>query len=159
MRSARGLLGEECVGFVVAGEVEPGGCLCRHMPILAPDAFSANLLLSDALRPSGATFSLLGWRWEEGRSPNVWPSPCGRAPPARYAGTVSALAPFSPTVRRWFEQTFDAPTPAQERGLARDCVRQAHAHPGADGLGEDARGLPLGARPRAAQGGHPGALR
>src|SRR6187551_1844841 len=40
----------------------------------------------------------------------------GRRPPARYAGTVSALAPFSPTVRRWFEQTFDAPTPAQERG-------------------------------------------
>jgi ATP-dependent Lhr-like helicase len=29
---------------------------------------------------------------------------------------VSALAPFSPTVRRWFEQTFDAPTPAQEHG-------------------------------------------
>jgi ATP-dependent Lhr-like helicase len=29
---------------------------------------------------------------------------------------VSSLAPFSPTVRRWFEQTFDAPTPAQERG-------------------------------------------
>jgi ATP-dependent Lhr-like helicase len=29
---------------------------------------------------------------------------------------VSAPAPFSPTVRRWFEQTFDAPTPAQERG-------------------------------------------
>jgi ATP-dependent Lhr-like helicase len=29
---------------------------------------------------------------------------------------VSALAPFNPTVRRWFEQTFDAPTPAQERG-------------------------------------------
>ena len=40
----------------------------------------------------------------------------GRRPPARYAGTVSSLAPFSPTVRRWFEQTFDAPTPAQERG-------------------------------------------
>jgi ATP-dependent helicase Lhr and Lhr-like helicase len=29
---------------------------------------------------------------------------------------MSALAPFNPTVRRWFEQTFDAPTPAQERG-------------------------------------------
>ena len=40
----------------------------------------------------------------------------GRRPPARYAGTVSSLAPFSPTVRSWFEQTFDAPTPAQERG-------------------------------------------
>src|SRR3954452_25031419 len=40
----------------------------------------------------------------------------GRPQPARYAETVSALAPFSPTVRRWFEQTFDAPTPAQERG-------------------------------------------
>src|SRR3954454_6505874 len=40
----------------------------------------------------------------------------GRPQPARYAETVSALAPFSPTIRRWFEQTFDAPTPAQERG-------------------------------------------
>ena len=29
---------------------------------------------------------------------------------------MSALAPFSPVVREWFERTFDAPTPAQERG-------------------------------------------
>ena len=29
---------------------------------------------------------------------------------------MSALDPFSPAVRVWFEQTFDAPTPAQERG-------------------------------------------
>jgi ATP-dependent Lhr-like helicase len=29
---------------------------------------------------------------------------------------VSALDPFRHEVRRWFEQTFDAPTPAQERG-------------------------------------------
>jgi ATP-dependent helicase Lhr and Lhr-like helicase len=29
---------------------------------------------------------------------------------------VTALAPFSPQVRRWFDQTFDAPTPAQARG-------------------------------------------
>jgi ATP-dependent helicase Lhr and Lhr-like helicase len=29
---------------------------------------------------------------------------------------VSALEPFSPGVRGWFERTFDAPTPAQERG-------------------------------------------
>jgi ATP-dependent Lhr-like helicase len=29
---------------------------------------------------------------------------------------VSALAPFSPAVRKWFTGTFDAPTPAQERG-------------------------------------------
>jgi ATP-dependent helicase Lhr and Lhr-like helicase len=29
---------------------------------------------------------------------------------------MSALAPFSPSVRDWFERTFDAPTPAQERG-------------------------------------------
>ena len=34
----------------------------------------------------------------------------------RYAGRVSPLEPFSPAVRTWFEQTFDAPTPAQERG-------------------------------------------
>jgi ATP-dependent helicase Lhr and Lhr-like helicase len=29
---------------------------------------------------------------------------------------VDALAPFTPQVRAWFERTFDAPTPAQERG-------------------------------------------
>ena len=29
---------------------------------------------------------------------------------------MEALAPFSPAVREWFESTFDAPTPAQERG-------------------------------------------
>jgi ATP-dependent helicase Lhr and Lhr-like helicase len=29
---------------------------------------------------------------------------------------VSALAPFRPEVRTWFERTFDGPTPAQERG-------------------------------------------
>ena len=29
---------------------------------------------------------------------------------------MSALAPFSPGVREWFERTFDGPTPAQERG-------------------------------------------
>ena len=29
---------------------------------------------------------------------------------------MTPLAPFSPAVRTWFEQTFDAPTPAQERG-------------------------------------------
>jgi ATP-dependent helicase Lhr and Lhr-like helicase len=29
---------------------------------------------------------------------------------------MDALAPFSPQVREWFERTFDAPTPAQERG-------------------------------------------
>ena len=29
---------------------------------------------------------------------------------------MDALAPFSPAVRSWFQRTFDAPTPAQERG-------------------------------------------
>ena len=29
---------------------------------------------------------------------------------------MSALAPFRPEVRTWFERTFDGPTPAQERG-------------------------------------------
>jgi ATP-dependent helicase Lhr and Lhr-like helicase len=33
-----------------------------------------------------------------------------------YADRVSALAPFRPEVRTWFERTFDGPTPAQERG-------------------------------------------
>jgi ATP-dependent Lhr-like helicase len=39
-----------------------------------------------------------------------------RLPPPRYPDLVSALAPFSPAVREWFEGTFDAPTPAQELG-------------------------------------------
>jgi ATP-dependent helicase Lhr and Lhr-like helicase len=43
--------------------------------------------------------------------------PAAGAPgPRGYAGRVSALEPFSPGVRGWFERTFDAPTPAQERG-------------------------------------------
>src|SRR5918997_5096716 len=29
---------------------------------------------------------------------------------------MSPLAPFTPAVREWFARTFDAPTPAQERG-------------------------------------------
>jgi ATP-dependent Lhr-like helicase len=29
---------------------------------------------------------------------------------------VDPLSPFSPAVRGWFERTFEAPTPAQERG-------------------------------------------
>jgi ATP-dependent Lhr-like helicase len=29
---------------------------------------------------------------------------------------MAALAPFSSSVRGWFERTFDAPTPAQEQG-------------------------------------------
>src|SRR5207253_4339588 len=33
-----------------------------------------------------------------------------------YDGNVDALASFSPATRAWFERTFDAPTPAQERG-------------------------------------------
>jgi ATP-dependent Lhr-like helicase len=45
-----------------------------------------------------------------------------RGPPAAAPPTggtlvsVSALAPFSPIVRGWFERTFDGPTPAQELG-------------------------------------------
>ena len=39
-----------------------------------------------------------------------------RPPAEGYAGQVSALAPFTPAVRTWFERTFDGPTPAQEQG-------------------------------------------
>jgi len=40
-----------------------------------------------------------------------------RRPSAQgYAGSVTPLAQFSPAVRSWFEQTFDAPTPAQALG-------------------------------------------
>src|SRR5215213_5287127 len=86
------------------------------MSILARTSFYANPLLSDAFRPSGATISLLGWGGRRNENPTYGQARPGRPPPARYAGTVSALALFSPTVRRWFEQTFDAPTPAQEHG-------------------------------------------
>src|SRR5439155_10083112 len=34
----------------------------------------------------------------------------------RYAAGVASLDAFSPATRRWFEQTFPAPTPAQELG-------------------------------------------
>ena len=34
----------------------------------------------------------------------------------RYALRVSALDVFSPSTRHWFERTFEAPTPAQEKG-------------------------------------------
>src|SRR5919109_2436496 len=54
------------------------------------------------------------------RSPfSVPPRARSSARPAAVAANVpgmDALAPFTPAVRSWFEQTFDAPTPAQEQG-------------------------------------------
>ena len=57
------------------------------------------------------------------------------------------LAPFSAPVRRWFESSFEAPTPAQTRGWqaiprARNTLICAPT-----GLGQDPRSLPLGDRP------------
>src|SRR5215203_4233193 len=86
------------------------------MSILARTSFYANPLLSDAFRPSGATISLLGWGGRRNENPTYDQARPGRPPPARYAGTVEALGPFSPAVREWFERTFDNPTPAQEHG-------------------------------------------
>ncbi len=60
-----------------------------------------------------------------------------------------ALAPFHPLVREWFERAFPAPTPGPGARLAGDRGGREQPHPGPDGLGQDARRLPLGAqRPR-----------
>ena len=40
-------------------------------------------------------------------------------PLTRNGTSESPLEPFSPPVRRWFEDSFEAPTPAQELGLPR----------------------------------------
>ena len=60
---------------------------------------------------------------------------------------MEPMEAFRPETRAWFERNFAAPTPAQEQRLARDRGRRARPHPGADRLGEDARGVPLGDRP------------
>ena len=74
---------------------------------------------------------------------------------------VSVLDLFSPVTREWFERAFARPTPAQEAGLAGDRLGRAHADPGADRVGQDARRVPLRDRPaeRGAGGGAPAALR
>ena len=56
------------------------------------------------------------------------------------------LEGFSERTRRWFEASFEAPTPAQAAGLADDRLGRQHADLRADRLGQDAERLPLGDR-------------
>ena len=51
----------------------------------------------------------------------------------------SPLAPFSDRTRRWFEASFEAPTPAQATGWPAIASAQQHADLRADRLGKDAR--------------------
>ena len=60
---------------------------------------------------------------------------------------MSRFEPFSPAVRTWFEQTFDAPTPAQELGWPAIASGAHTLIQAPTGSGKNARGLPLGARP------------
>ena len=59
---------------------------------------------------------------------------------------------FHPVVQTWLERQFGAPTPAQAAGLAADRRRAGRAGHRADRLGQDAGGVPLGARPAGRRG-------
>ena len=67
---------------------------------------------------------------------------------------MDALAAFTPATRAWFERAFAGPDAGAGGGLAGDRDRRARARPGADRLGQDARGVPH--RDRPAQRGRPG---
>ena len=54
---------------------------------------------------------------------------------------------FSRHTREWFERAFDGADARAGAGLAGDRLRRAHADPGADRLGQDARRVPLRDRP------------
>ena len=74
---------------------------------------------------------------------------------------MSALDLFTPATREWFERAFRGADAGTGSRLAGDRLRRAHADPGADRLGEDARRLPVRDRPaeRGARRGTPAALR
>ncbi len=71
----------------------------------------------------------------------------GRAAPGTLAGPGMPLSAFTPQVRDWFERAFAEPTEAQRLGLAGDRRRRARPDQRTDGLGQDARGVPVGHRP------------
>ncbi len=58
-----------------------------------------------------------------------------------------ALAGFHPPVRDWFRGVLRGADAGPEEGLAADPRRAVHAAAGADGVGQDAGGLPGGDRP------------
>ncbi len=57
------------------------------------------------------------------------------------------LSSFSPRVRDWFEQAFAAPTPAQAQAWPAIASGENVLLQRADRLGQDARRVPVGARP------------
>ena len=77
----------------------------------------------------------------------------------------SALERFSAPTRTWFEAAFARADPGPVGRLGGDRRRAARAGGGADRLGQDAVGVPVGDRPAADRGPrppekrHPGALR
>ena len=54
--------------------------------------------------------------WYALKEPRSWPSPSRSEARIHYAERMDALELFSPATRAWFEQAFDAPTPAQALG-------------------------------------------
>ena len=82
----------------------------------------------------------------------------GLATEAKTSAESDPLAPFSAPVRRWFEASFEGPTPAQAGGWEAISERRQRPDLRPDRLRQDAGQLPLGhrqalaARPSAAPG-------
>ena len=70
----------------------------------------------------------------------------------RRAEPMSALDVFTPETRAWFAGAFAGADAGAGARLARDRARRPHPDPGADRLGQDARGVPVRDRPAE---GHP----
>ena len=102
-------------------------CARRAMPLGRPRARAAAPRSSSA-RPSDTA------------------PPVGRCGRIRWP-TVDPLAVFSPETRAWFEAGVRRADAGAGARLAGDRVAAAHADPGADRLGQDARRLPLRDRP------------
>ncbi len=54
---------------------------------------------------------------------------------AKTDSKIDPMADFSDRTRRWFDASFEKPTPAQQGGLADDRLGRAHADLRPDGLG------------------------
>ena len=70
----------------------------------------------------------------------------GSAWPRKRSVKSDPLAGFSPAVRRWFEASFEAPTPAQAKGWPAIATGRQHADLRAHRIGQDAHRVPLGDR-------------
>ncbi len=71
---------------------------------------------------------------------------------------MSVLESFHPAVAAWFRRTFDAPTPAQDAGVAGHTGRTERTGRGAHRVRQDLRGLSGGHRSAGARGHRAGAL-